>query len=265
MKKTLQLSIPALATLFWGIAVVYLYAIGRLGEFLVPRFHTITLLGGLGMIVLALFVMLTSREDSDCGHDHCEHEHDHHDQNPLVIALLMILPLSAALAADTSNGFSLDLLERKGLYDNNRDLTAYQIAPFTREMLENSTPRSDEGRFQLPLSQLFFSAGDQSMMDVFKGVPIETEGQVVLEREEAAGSHRLRIYRTLMTCCAADAMVLSFPIQFASAPPVFEERSWVRIGGTLRYEEEGGDLYPVMDVEEITAIPSPNEVGQPLW
>lgn len=265
MKKFFQLSIPALATLFWGVAIVYLYSIGRMGEFLVPRFHTITLVGGLGMIVVSLFVMLTTREDSDCGHDHCDHEHDHQDQNPLVIALLMILPLSAALSADTSSGFSLDLLERKGLYDNNQDLTAYQIPPFTREMLENSTPTNEEGRYQLPLSQLFFSAGDQSMMEVFEGVPIETEGQVVLERDAAPGSNRLRIYRTLMTCCAADAMVLSFPIEFASNPPVFEERSWVRIGGDLRYEERGGDLYPVMQVERIEAIPSPNEGIQPIW
>lgn len=217
------------------------------------------------MIVVALFVMLTSREDSDCGHDHCDHGHDHQEQNPLIIALLMILPLSAALAADTSNGFSLDLLERKGLFDNNRDLTAYQVVPFTREMLENSTPQNAEGRYQLPLSQLFFSAGDQSMMDVFKGIPIETEGQVVVERDEMPGGNRLRIYRTLMTCCAADAMVLSFPIQFETSFPIFEERSWVRIGGTLRYEEEEGDLYPVMDVEQITAIPPPSEGGQPGW
>jgi hypothetical protein len=31
-----------------------------------------------------------------------------------MIVLLIILPLSAALAADTSSGFSLDLLEGKG-------------------------------------------------------------------------------------------------------------------------------------------------------
>ncbi|GHC43877.1 TIGR03943 family putative permease subunit [Roseibacillus persicicus] len=263
--KLLQNALPALAALFWGSAIVYLYAAGRMGEFLVPKFHTITLLGGLGMIVLGLFVLLTLKEDSDCGHDHCDHGHDHHDQNPWVVLLLMILPLSAALATDTSSGFSLDVLERKGLYNNQFDSSAYSIPPFTKEMLEKSTPKNDEGRFQLPVSQLFFSAGDEEMMDVFSGVKIETEGQVVAERDNNLDGKRLRIYRTLMTCCAADAMVLGFPLEFKESVPVFQERSWVRVGGTLRYEELPEGIFPVFEVEKMEAIPPPNQGGFTGW
>jgi uncharacterized repeat protein (TIGR03943 family) len=265
MMKSLLSTLPALATLFWGAAIVWLYAAGRMGEFLVEKFHHITLFGGLGMIVLGLFVLLTLRENSDCGHDHCEHEHDHHDQNPLVVLLLMVLPLSAALAADTSAGYSLDVLARKGLYDNQVDTSAYALPPFTREMLEESTPRNEDGRFQLPVSQIFFSAGDDSMMEVFGGIEIETEGQVVAERDHNQDGNRLRIYRTLMTCCAADAMVLAFPIEFEGSVPVFEERAWVRVGGTLRYEESPGGEQPVLSVEKIEAISPPSQGGFTGW
>lgn len=265
--KKLGTILPALASLFWGGAIVYLYANGRMSEFLVPRFHTITLIGGLGMVVLGLFVLLTAKEDSDCGHDHCEHEHDHHDQNPLVVALLMILPLSAALAADTSSGFSLDLLERKGLFSS-RDIldnSAYQLPPFTREMLEESTPQNESGSFQLPVSQLFFSAGDEGMMEVFDGLPVETEGQVVMERDNNEDGLRLRLYRTLMTCCAADAMVVGFPLMFTQEPLIFEERSWVRVSGTFGYEELPDGIYPLLRVEKIEAIAAPKEAGFSGW
>lgn len=263
--KILQATLPALATLFWGVAIVWLYAAGRMGEFLVEKFHNITLFGGLGMIVLGLFVLLTLREKSDCGHDHCEHEHDHHDQNPLVVLFLMVLPLSAALATDTSAGYSLDVLARKGLYDNQVDSSAYALPPFTREMLEESTPKNDDGRFQLPVSQIFFSAGDEDMMEVFGEVEIETEGQVVAERDQNEAGNRLRIYRTMMTCCAADAMVLAFPVEFAGNPPIFEERSWVRVGGTLRYEQADNGEQPVLHVKKIEAISPPSQGGFKGW
>ncbi|MGJ8725795.1 MAG: TIGR03943 family putative permease subunit [Roseibacillus sp.] len=263
--KLLQNTLPALATLFWGGSIVWLYAAGRMGEFLVPKFHNITLFGGLGMIVLGLFVLLTLREKSDCGHDHCEHGHDHHDQNPFVVLLLMVIPLSASLATDTSAGYSLDVLARKGLYDNQVDTSAYAIPPFTKEMLEESTPQNEDGRFQLPLSQIFFSAGDESMMEVFGEIEIETEGQIVAERDNNEAGNRLRIYRTLMTCCAADAMVLAFPLEFENPPATFEERSWVRVGGTLRYETlEVGDS-PVLHVEKMEAIPPPSQGGFTGW
>lgn len=262
--KLLQSALPALAALFWGSAIVWLYAAGRIGEFLVPKFHNITLLGGLGMIVLGLFVLLTLREESDCGHDHCDHGHDHHDQNPIMVLLLMVVPLSAALATDTSAGFSIDVLERKGLYDR-VDTSAYEVPPYTREMLEESTPRNQDGRFQLPVSQIFFSAGDESMMEVFGEIEIETEGQVVLERDNNAEGKRLRIYRTLMTCCAADALVLAFPLEFKEAPTAFEERSWVRVGGTLGYETTAEGSSPILHVDKIEAISPPSQGGFPGW
>ncbi len=263
--KRLQSIVPALATLFWGGVIVWLYGNGRMGEFLATRFHTITLLGGFGMIVLGLFVLLTLRQKSDCGHEHCEGDHDHHDQNPLVVLFLMVVPLTATLATDTSAGYSLDLLARKGLYNNQIDSSAYKLPPFTREMLEESTPKNDDGRYQLPHSQIFFSAGDESMMEVFGEVQIETEGQVVAELENNESQNRLRLYRTLMTCCAADAMVLAFPIEFKNRPPVFAERSWVRVGGTLQYETLADGHTPVLKVERVEAIPPPQIGGFTGW
>lgn len=265
MVKKLQTIFPSLAALFWGGVIVSLYASRQLGTILAPRFHTITLLGGLGMIVIGLFVLLTMKEKSDCGHDHCEHDHDHHEQNPFMVLLLMIVPLAATLAADTSNGYSLDLLERKGLYNSQIDSSAYALPPYTREMLEQSTPKSEEGRYQIPLSQIYFSSGDKTMKEVFNSIEVEFEGQVIAEQTGKGNENRLRIYRTLMTCCAADAIVMAFPIEFENQPPTFASRAWVRVGGTLLYEKVDGGEQPILQVKAIESIPAPNFGGYPGW
>ncbi|MEM9081393.1 MAG: TIGR03943 family protein [Verrucomicrobiota bacterium] len=268
MPKLLQTLTPALVAIFWGLVPVYLFTSNQIGNFLVPKFHNYALFGGLGMIILGLFVALTSRQQSDCGHDHqdCDHDHDHAEQSPLTILLLMALPVGAALTTDTSAGFSLDVLERKGLYDSKIDPSAYQIPPFTREMLENSTPRSQNGHFQLPVGQLFFSSGDSSMREVFTDLPVETEGQVVPERDNNENGDRLRIYRTVMTCCAADALVLGFPIIFNEIAPVIEERAWVRIEGTMAYEDSSDGPLPVFKVESFEIIPPPeNGAWTGMW
>ncbi len=263
--KKLEMIIPALAALFWGSVIVFLYVTGRMGEFLVPKFHIVTMIGGLGMIVMGLFVLLTSKESADCGHDHCDHEHEHHEQSPWAVFLLMILPLSAAMATDTSQGYSMSILERKGLYNGRANASAYVIPPYTKEMLEESTPKNDQGHYQLPLSQLYFSALDDSMMEVFDRLPFETEGQLVEEKINNEDGTRLRLYRTLMTCCAADAMVLGFPLEFGKEPPLFEDRAWVRVGGTLSYETLPDGSSTVFNVENIEIISPPTAGGFGIW
>ena len=102
-------------------------------------------------------------------------------------------------------------------------------------------------------------------MEVFGEIEIETEGQIVPERDNNPNGNRLRIYRTLMTCCAADAMVLAFPLEFKEAPTAFQERAWVRVGGTLRYEELEDGPSPVLHVEKMEAIPPPSLGGFTGW
>ncbi len=54
-----------LAAIAWGIVPVWFYAADRIRHYLDPDFHTIALCGGLGMIVLGLFNILTAGESAD--------------------------------------------------------------------------------------------------------------------------------------------------------------------------------------------------------
>lgn len=80
--KTLRIGIHLVSVILlalWGGVMLYFYASGRISKYLQSEgiFQPMVLIGGVGLVVLALFNLLTmGAEESDC----CEHDHDHdHD------------------------------------------------------------------------------------------------------------------------------------------------------------------------------------------
>jgi len=234
----------SLATILWGVVPVWFYAANRIQHYLAPEFHTIALAGGLGMIVLGLFNLLTAGEPSDCGHDHGAHDgHDHADQSPLVSLSLMILPVVLTLLW-TTDSYSASALARKGLNDNDRQRAAVLIRdlpPFTRESLDKYTPKTEDGHYRIDLTQLFWSAGDEEIMSVFDGLPAEITGQLIAgDPSLNPDGQRMRLYRVFMTCCAADAQVLGITVRFPEALPTFPPQTWVTLRGVVAYETTNG-------------------------
>ena len=267
--------IHGFAAICWGAVPVYFFAADRIHKYLATEFRTVALIGGLGMIVLGLFNILTAGEDAGCGHEHehghdCGHDHDHDhdhdhgdghghdhehgDPNPLMTLLLMILPVGAAVAW-TTDEFSDRALMRKSV-DAGAGAEAYfaDLPPFTRETLDRTTPKTPDGYYQLELIQLFWSAGDPEVKGVMQGIQAEVEGQVMAEGGDAdSAAKRLRLFRLFMTCCAADAQVFGIPIEFGGAPPDFAPRSWVKVRGTVDYEADGDVLLRVEQADPIEA------------
>jgi uncharacterized repeat protein (TIGR03943 family) len=243
--------IYGLATLLWGAVPIWLYAAGRIKAYLAPEFHSIALIGGLGMVVLGLFNILTSGENLDCGHDHGDHDHEHSDQNPLTSIGLMALPVVLSLLW-TTDSYSASALARKGLNDNDRQRAAVLIRdlpPFTRESLDKYTPKTPEGHYMFDLTQLFWSAGDEELMGVFDGLPAEITGQLI--EEDASlnpDGQRMRLYRVFMTCCAADAQVLGITVRFPDSLPDLPKQTWVKLRGVVDYETIEGQTNVLLQV-----------------
>jgi len=217
-KGTFNQIISGLATVAWGIVPVYLYARGLIGEYLSESFHLIALSGGLAMIVLGAFNLIHARRKVGCGHDHShEHghdhqgsDHDHHEQNPIAAIFLMILPVILCTGF-TKHEYSKEALRWKGLYKQRtlRSLYSTYNTEFTRELLEKRTPKTEEGNFLLQLSELYWSAGDEKIMKIYDGLPAQLEGRLIEEDPKLnAGGNRKRLYRVVMTCCAADSYPL---------------------------------------------------------
>ena len=235
-------SLFGLAAIAWGAVPVWFYATDRIHHYLKGEFQTIALIGGLGMIILGVFNIMTSGEQTSCGHEHGGEDHEHSEHPPLVTLALMVLPVLGAVTW-TQDQYSDATLRRK-----TRDITSESIAsyleslpPFTLETLEKNTAKTPDGHYRLDLTQLFWSAGDEEFMNVFGGLKVEVEAQLMPEEPSLNPlGDRLRLFRIFMNCCAADAQVIGITAEFADGLPDLPERSWVKIRGSVAYETIDG-------------------------
>ena len=272
-KTTFNQIVSSLATIAWGTVPVYFYAWGLIDKYLNESFHLIALIGGLAMMVLGLFNLIHASRHVSCGHDHShEHgekddhgpDHDHHEQNPVAALCLMILPVILCTGF-TKHEYSKEALRWKGLYKQRtlRSLYSNYNAEFTRELLEKRTPRSGEGNFLLQFTELYWSAGDEKIMKIYEGLPAQLEGRLIEEDPDLNhDANRKRLYRVVMTCCAADAQVLGVPLQFGGSLPTLPEKSWVTARGKVAFESIDGQYFAYLKDCEVEATEAPDPRAQ---
>jgi hypothetical protein len=133
---------------------------------------------------------------------------------------------------------------------------AKSYGSFTLEDLKAQVPMSKEGNFILEVPELYYTAGDIEVQKVLTGQPVETIAQVLPEKVNNADGKRLRIFRMLIQCCAADARPYSIPVQFADKAPTIKDMTWVKVKGKMAYAKEGGQTVPMLEAtayEETTA------------
>ncbi len=130
---------------------------------------------------------------------------------------------------------------------------------FTLADLEAQVPKSAAGNFILDVPEIYYTGGDIEVQSVLKGQSVETVAQVLPEKVNNDDGHRLRIFRMLVQCCAADARPYSIPVDFGKPAPDFKEMAWVKVVGTIDYKEEGGQTVPVMTVTGIEETTAPDQ------
>ncbi|MBE2287805.1 MAG: hypothetical protein IAE77_30385 [Prosthecobacter sp.] len=127
---------------------------------------------------------------------------------------------------------------------------------FTLEDLKAQVPQSKEGNFILEVPELYYTGGDLEVQKVLGGQMVETVAQIMPEKVNNDDGHRLRIFRMLVQCCAADARPYSVPVDFGKKAPDFKEMTWVKVVGKMGYKKEGDQTVPIIEatkVEETTA------------
>lgn len=128
---------------------------------------------------------------------------------------------------------------------------------FTLADLEAQVPKSPEGNFILEVTELYYTAGDKEVQGVLAGQPVETIGQVLPEKVNNDKGTRIRLFRMLVQCCAADARPYSIPVEFANAPPQFKDMTWVKVVGKMSFHQENGQTVPVLEATAITETAAP--------
>jgi hypothetical protein len=127
---------------------------------------------------------------------------------------------------------------------------------FTLEDLKAQVPQSKEGNFILEVPELYYTGGDVEVQRVLTGQSVETIAQILPEKVNNPDGHRLRIFRMLVQCCAADARPYSVPVDFGKKAPEYKDMTWVKVVGKMSYKKEGDQTVPIIEatkVEETTA------------
>jgi len=260
----LQRVIFSIALIIWGAVLVYFYASGRITKYLAPDFRPFTLAGGLGLLVVGAFNLLTATQQASCGHDHGPddvHDHESMDVHPWAAFLILLIPLGVGVAW-TKDAFSLGSLTRKGLLESPAEtsslLLGSSMPKLTKEIIEKQHPKNAEGYHAFGLMELFFSSGDPEMRELVEGMMVETEGRIVKDPDGPANQRRL--YRLFITCCAADSRAIPIIVRFKGEVPQVEENAWMKLTGTMRYPDEGEGFVPVLEVDHAAeATPPPEE------
>ncbi|MDA7506226.1 TIGR03943 family protein [bacterium] len=257
----------------WGLVLLYFYHSMRLKDYLAPDFHILVLIGGIGIIILGVFSIINPSSEEACGHDHShdhdhhEHDHEHHDDcadcsheheghGPGITYALTLLPLMGALYF-TQDRLSAIGIAKKGLYETPTLSAPKNAPPFTREDLEKRVPKNADGEFQLSLVTAYYVAGDREVESIFDGLPVEFEGRIVEEKVNNESGLRRRIYRSIISCCAADMSVVGIPLEFEAPSNDPPNDSWVKASGTLTFEDVNGDRVPLLKVKKVATAEEP--------
>lgn len=255
----------------WGGLLIYFYHSTRIRGYLDIGFHHFILVGGIGMLILGIYSMINPKStppkdeapgscDHDHDHDHKDHcescNHDHEEgHGPFVTILLTLIPLTLAMTY-TKDKLSTGGMAKKGLYEKPA-LTNADIPPFTREDLEKNVPKNEHGEFQLRMISAYYAAGDREIQDIFDGLPVELEGRIAPEQINNESGDRLRIFRSIITCCAADLQIVGVSLEFPEGAKRPQVEDWVKAGGTLTFETVDGDVLPLLKIREVIPAEEP--------
>lgn len=133
---------------------------------------------------------------------------------------------------------------------------AQSYGSFTLEDLKQQVPQNKEGEFVLEVPEIYYTAGDLEVQKVITGQGVETTAQVLPEKVNNENGHRIRVFRMLVQCCAADARPYSVPVDFGKKAPEFKDMTWVKVHGKMTFKKEGDQTVPVIEatkIEETTA------------
>lgn len=263
--KVVERRVMSLVVFVIAMLLLYFYQHDRLVAYLKDKFHIYVLIGGLSAMVVAVFSFVTAGVEGDCGHDHshddCDEDHAHEhggDMNPFVGLFIVSIPIFCSLSW-TTHGVSEARQDALSELDvSSADFSFNDLPPFTIETLEKSRSKAPDGAYMLNIFELFFSAGDTVQEKVINGLYVETEAKLRNEPKRNKNGRRMRLFRLMMTCCAADAQAVPMTIEFEGETPDIGHNSWVRVAGIMSYERENGVVYPLLKVRRVEEISVPD-------
>ncbi len=203
----------------FGIAVLYLAGIGKLGIYIHPSSQWFVILTGGAFLVLNFFLFVRGRT-TDFAKAHLPGM-----LSLLIVALLLLtlrpVPLSVETAKTRISSGTNSVSTKYGERFSTRKTTDFGIVDWLAA----------------------FASPDQSFR--FEGAPADITGFYLLQENQPM------IGRLVLTCCGADAQPAVIPFRYAGNLP--KENTWIRLRGTMHTS----DATPVLDVTSLEIISEP--------
>lgn len=243
-----QRMVEGLVLVALGLLILYFHGSGRVVHYLRENFRNYTLVGATASVLLGLFHLLMARVRVRGAVMRAV-------DTPLPWWAPLGVVLMPALVGTwfTVDGFSADAIQRKAMSAPVAESGAPEVAIYTRwilgEPLDQRYEITSSGAYRIPVEEIFFSGADAAVRELFGGLEVEVVAQVKEERRHNPDGRRLRLFETVITCCAADARALGFAAEFDGPAPELTPGAWVRVQGVLRYEPDGRVYHPVLAVE----------------
>ena len=243
----------------FGVTGVLMYRFKMLEFILAEPFRLPVLLGGFGLIALALFrgaalwmaVGGDHFHDHHAGHDHkpgeaCEHPteeeaHEEHSHGNMYWRIVVLaFPILLFLMGVPNGTFSQDWMDKR--------LGAEHSIGALGDVAEKG------GENTYDFQSLSSAASSPEKREALTGTKATVKGQI----KKVPGSQtEFSLYRLVMTCCITDAVPLKARVVASSTSIAdafasqFKENSWVEVTGTLQFVRDStGQFVTVLRVKD---------------
>ncbi|XHR26865.1 MAG: TIGR03943 family putative permease subunit [Chthoniobacteraceae bacterium] len=244
LSRLISRILPPLTLFEWGGLLTYFCLSHRISAFLHPVFRPLVLVAGVLLLLSAGCVAWFggSAGAFDCGCSQAQIASS--PWRSLLVFAILILPIAgaAALSPDTfSNAFieSRSLAAIPGAAASQKFAAAFVPIPASQQ------PRS------VSMLDLMLAAQDEWCQKDFTDRPLQLIGRYCPDNP-----HYFGLITTLITCCAVDAQTLAIRVDTRSAPDL-DKLAWVRVVGTVRFDQSDGATVPILTAASVTPIDSP--------
>lgn len=234
-----QNALKALALLAMAVFLYTRLASGVLFFYINQRFMAYTVFAIVGLVMVALSYRPTSRRsESD------EALHSHHQLGWVGLALVMTPIVLGLLVPPQPLGAAAM---------QNREI---DVATRTRSALPAAVRAAaqKDARERNLLDWLHAFAASPNPAQEFAGQPVDVVGFIY--HDERLGDNEVLVNRFVVSCCVADAGVVSMIVRWPDAASLPDD-TWVQVKGVLQPGEFNGRAVPIVVAQEVipTALP----------
>jgi putative membrane protein len=236
-----QNALKALALLAMAVFLYTRLASGVLFFYINQRFMAYTIFAIVGLVVVALSYRPMARRDEADGA-----LHSHHRLGWAGLAIVM---------APVALGLLVPPQPLGAAAMQNREINVASQARSALPAAVRAAAQKDAADRNL-LDWLHAFSASPNPAQEFAGQPVDVVGFIY--HDERLGENEVLVNRFVVSCCVADASVVSMVVRWPDAASLPDD-AWVQVKGVLQPGEFNGRALPIVVAQEVIPTALPNQ------